>query len=184
MNESSRSNTSAEASAFSTSHRQRIQRQITRTSEMKTSCVKSDLSELSSLSEIKNLHFSNSSFRKSLENILDANNVVAVEGPINTGEPLITYPESPTPSGSNSNITNFPSDFTGSRKNSNASTVEDLHCCNFERRLSSASKTKLITEQFKDGECFSNEISFKSSALQSNNAIKEKSLDSRHVSRL
>lgn len=167
---------------------------------MKTSCVKSDLSELkSSLSEMKNLNFSNSKFRRSFENVVDSKESTGVENSNSTssvnGEPLITYPESPTPS--NASIISFPSVVSGSRKNSLA--AEELHCSSpsttvnselkFEQKRSSsaASKTKMITEQFKAEESmqacdqFAFQKHMASSALQAGNTV-AKTLDSRHVS--
>lgn len=203
-NESSSSSStscSGEATFTTTSSsHQRLHRQITRTSEMKTSCVKSDLSELkSSLSEMKNLNFTNSTFRKSFENIVDSKESVGLENSNSmtsiNGEPLITYPESPTPS--QASIISFPSEVSSSRKNSLA--TEELHCSSpsttmnselkFEQKRSSsaASKTKMITEQFKSEESIhaSDQFAFQkhlaNSALQTNNIV-AKTLDSRHVS--
>lgn len=176
-NESSSSNeTSAEKACFTTTsssssssstHRHSIQRQITTSSEVKVSCVQSNLSDIkSSLSELKDLDISNPGFRKSIENILLQND---------SNEPLVTYPESPTPSASGSSIATFPCSVSGSRKNS-VSIIEDFPGGNYERRLSTTSKTKLLSEQFIEQQQVA------SSARQLNNAISEKSLDSKLVS--
>ena len=196
--------TTSQATLFTTtsttsSHRQRIERQITCTSEVKTS------SELKSFSEIHNLHFDNASkFRKaSIENILDGKETITTNGASGgngvysngvycrnisvTGEPLITYPESPVPSSLNASMANFPCEIVsvaGSRKSSNASVIDDLH--GFERRLSSASKTKLLTEQFIGGELVanaateSNDSSWQNSQAKTS-PISERSLDTKNV---
>lgn len=161
---------------------------------------------------MKNLSF-NSKFRKSIENMLDGKETVMSEDNSNipSGEPLITYPESPTPN-SNTNIVTFPcqNDAISSRKSS--ITTEESCCTSpsasatselkFEqRRMSSASKTKLITEQCKAEESLRNEIGYKrlqscdqfayqeqiansavQTNLQANNMISEKTVDARHVS--
>lgn len=175
-NESSSSNetSSEKATSFTTtsslsssSHRHSIQRQITTSSEVKVSCVQSNLSDIkSSLSELKDLDIGNPGFRKSIENILLQND---------TNEPLVTYPESPTPSASGSSIATFPCSVSGSRKNS-VSIIEDFPGGNYERRLSTTSKTKLLSEQFIEQQQIA------SSARQLSNAISEKSLDSKLVS--
>ena len=166
----------------SSSSHQRLHRQITR--EMKTSCVKSDLSELkSSFSEVKNL----TTYASAFENMLDpakeeVTGVPTADGGVaaGSGEPVITYPDSPTPT-SGSGILIFPAG--GSRKNSLATTEEVMQCSspavgistnelNFEqkRSLSAASRTKMITQQFKTQESVIG------------NATTEKSIDARHVS--
>ncbi|XP_065226932.1 NAD(+) hydrolase sarm1 isoform X2 [Planococcus citri] len=219
---------SSSSSSSSSLHRQRLHRQITSTREMKTSCVKSDLTELkSSLSEMKNLSF-NSKFTKSIENILDGraenvvisedNNAAAASGTgasgaaVPSGEPLITYPESPTPNAT-TNIVTFPNQsdavatVVSSRKSSIAAEELPPSCCvspsasvtsemKFEqRRLSSASKTKLITEQFKSKseESSRNEMELKrlhscdqfayqeQNSAVTNNLISEKTIDARHI---
>lgn len=159
--------TTSSSSTSSSSHRHSIQRQITTSSEVKVSCVQSNLSDIkSSLSELKDLDIGNPGFRKSIENILLQND---------SNEPLVTYPESPTPSASGSSIATFPCSVSGSRKNS-VSIIEDFPGGNYERRLSTTSKTKLLSEQFIEQQQIA------SSARQLNNTISEKSLDSKLVS--
>lgn len=161
------SSSASSSSTSSSSHRHSIQRQITTSSEVKVSCVQSNLSDIkSSLSELKDLDIGNPGFRKSIENILLQND---------PNEPLVTYPESPTPSASGSSIATFPCSVSGSRKNS-VSIIEDFPGGNYERRLSTTSKTKLLSEQFIEQQQIA------SSARQLNNAISEKSLDSKLVS--
>lgn len=160
---------------------QTLHRQITRTSETKTSCV-SDLSEMrSSLSEIKNICFGNTKFQESIENILDSKDTTGMDisrcNSNVSGEPVITYPESPTPTSSTANIMCFPNEATNFRKNS--VTIDDLsyHSPTGIPNELNFVKRKLITS----GRNASNEFSYQKQ-MQANKAISEKSLDTRRVS--
>ena len=145
----------------STSSSQRVH--VTSSSEMKASSMKSDLSELkSSISEMKNLSNATamnfSRLRSSMEELdREDGSVVGCVSGGSSPEPLVTFPDPDTPPPVTGTVclTN-PASSIATSATSSSETVK------FEqKRVTSASKTKVVTDGFSAEQAMANSTEMK-----------------------
>ncbi|KAK9512863.1 hypothetical protein O3M35_001186 [Rhynocoris fuscipes] len=154
ISQSSTESTQMSSSTTTTTTSSRVAKtsqRIMSSSELKASSIKSDLSELkSSISEMKNL--SNATFNKlrsSVENLVEIEEDEGGGG--GTGEPLITFPDSDSPTPPVVSPLNIGSPVLGDRL-----TFE-------QKRICSASKTKVVaSDGFRAEQASANHAELKS----------------------